>query len=269
MDLVYDRRGAGEPLVLLHGIGSRWQVFEPIVDLLAGEFEVWSVDMPGFGASPPPPGSVESIAALTDLVQAWMRSQDLEAAHVAGNSTGGGVALELASRGAVASACALAPIGFWSARERAWCQMSVRASRRLGGLLRPVSPVLLANPLLRAVFFMQYTAKPAAVPVEEALADLDALIGAAAFDDVCAAFTGYLAPVDAADHVPVTIAWGDKDRLLLPRQLERARRRLPRARHVLVPGAGHLMMGDQPEAVAAVVRAATRAPRGAAAGVAG
>jgi len=53
--------------------------------------------------------------------------------------------------------------------------------------------------------------------------------------------------------VPVTIAWGSRDRLLLPRQLERSRRRLPRARHVLIKGAGHLMMRDDPRAVADLV----------------
>ena len=77
---------------------------------------------------------------------------------------------------------------------------------------------------------------------------------------MCAAFTGYLAPTNAADRVPVTIAWGNKDRLLLPRQLERARRRLPRARHVLIMGVGHLMMGDDPHAVADVIRSGARAP---------
>ena len=260
MDLVFERRGVGEPLVLLHGIGSRWQVFEPVLDLLASEFEVWAVDMPGFGASPPATRPLSSIGTLTDEVQAWMRTKGLEGCHVAGNSTGGGVALELAARGAVASAVALAPIGFWSARERAFCQASVTSTRTLARLLRPVAPALLRLAPLRALFFAQYAAHPARISPAEALGDADALIGAASFDDVCAAFTGYLAPTNAADRVPVTIAWGNKDRLLLPRQLERARRRLPRARHVLITGAGHLMMRDDPHAVADVVRSGVRAP---------
>lgn len=260
MELAHARRGHGEPLVLLHGIGSRWQVFEPVLDLLAADFEVWAVDMPGFGGSPAPAGGVPSIPALTDHVEAWMRAQGLDRAHVAGNSTGGGVALELASRGVAASATGLAPIGFWSRAERVWCQASVRNARTLSRALRPLLPRLLAVPPLRAAFFGQYFAHPARIPLDTALEDVDALVGAAAFDDVCAAFAGYLAPADAADRVPVTIAWGDKDRILLPRQLERARRRLPRARHVLIPGVGHLMMGDDPEAVAAVIRAGTRAP---------
>lgn len=260
MELVFDRRGSGEPLVLLHGIGSRWQVFAPILELLASDFEVFSVDMPGFGASPPRPGGVPTIAALTDAIAEWIGEQGLDRPHVAGNSTGGGVALELADRGVVRSATGLAPIGFWSTRERIWCQASVRNSRALSRLLRPVAPRLLANPVARSVLFGQMCARPANITPQDALESVDAFIGAAAFDETCAAFTGYLAPVTAADRVPVTIAWGDKDRLLLPRQANRARRRLPRARHVIVPGTGHLMMGDDPEAVAAVVRAATRAP---------
>ena len=260
MDLVHDRRGGGEPLVLLHGIGSRWQAFAPVLDLLAADFEVWAVDLPGFGASAPLPGGVPTIAALTDAIQEWMTDQGIEGGHVAGNSTGAGVALELAARGAVASACALAPIGFWNERERAFCQTSLRAARAASRLLRPALPGLFSHTAVRAAFFAQYLAHPARVDAAVALEDVDALLGAPAFDDVLAAFEGYVAPATAADHVPVTIAWGDHDRLLLPRQARRAQRLLPRARHTIVPGTGHLMMADDPEAVAAVIRAATRAP---------
>ena len=260
MDLVFERRGAGEQLVLLHGIGSRWQVFEPVLDLLGSEFEVWAVDMPGFGASPPATRPLASIANLANEVQAWMRTKGLVGCHIAGHSTGGGVALELAARGAVTSAVALAPIGFWSSRERAFCQVSLRGTRMLARHVRPVAPRLLRLAPVRALLFAQFAAHPARISPLEGLRDVDALIGAASFDDVCSAFVGYLAPSHAADHVPVTIAWGDKDRLLLPRQLERARRRLPRARHVVIQGAGHLMMRDDPRAVVDVIRSGVRAP---------
>jgi pimeloyl-ACP methyl ester carboxylesterase len=189
MDLAFERRGAGEPLVLLHGLGSRRQVFAPVLGRLAGEFEVWALDMPGFGASPPPPRPVSSIGRLTDEVQAWLHGRGVEGCHVAGNSTGGGVALELAARGTVASATALAPIGFWSPRERAFCQGSVRATRALARRLRPIAPALLRQAPMRALLFAQYAAHPARIAPEDALGDVDALIGAPAFDDICAAFT--------------------------------------------------------------------------------
>lgn len=260
MDLVFERRGTGDPLVLLHGIGSRWQAFAPVLDTLAERFEVFALDMPGFGASPAPAGGVPSIAALTDEVHAWMRAQGVDGAHVAGNSTGGGVALELADRGAAASAVALAPIGFWSTPERRWAQASLRNTRSISRLTRPLAPAIAASRVGRAVTLAQYVAKPGRLDPAAVVEDIDALLGASAFDDVNAAFAGYVVPPTAADRVPVTIAWGGRDRLLLPRQLERARRRLPRARHVLLPAAGHLMMSDEPEAVAQLIIAGTRAP---------
>jgi pimeloyl-ACP methyl ester carboxylesterase len=55
--------------------------------------------------------------------------------------------------------------------------------------------------------------------------------------------------------VPVTIGWGTRDRLLIPRQAERARVMLPQARHVPLPGCGHIPMSDDPEGVAALLLA--------------
>lgn len=260
MNLVFDRRGSGEPLVLLHGIGARRQAFAPVLDLLADEFEVWSPDLPGFGESPAPPGGIASIPALAGLVAQWLGEQGLERPHVAGSSMGGGLALELADRGAVASACALAPIGFWSTAERLWCQRSLAFARSLSKVIRPVAPTLLGHPVGRTLFAGQYYARPWAIDPQALVGDVAALVDAPGFEDARAAFAGYLAPATAADRVPVTVAWGDRDRLNLTRQRERARSRIPRARHVLLPGTGHLMMSDDPEAVADVIRAAGRAP---------
>jgi pimeloyl-ACP methyl ester carboxylesterase len=257
--LVFERRGSGEPLVLLHGLGSRWQVFAPVLDTLAEQFEVFAVDMPGFGASPALAGRTD-VLALTGAIEAWIADQGLDRPHVAGNSTGGGVALELADRGAVRTATGLAPIGFWSPRERAFCQASMRSTRMVSRATRSFAPVLAGNAVTRTLSLSQFYARPWALDPDDVIASVNALVDAPAFDDVNASFAGYLVPATAADHVPVTVAWGAKDRLLLPRQLERARHRLPRARHVLLPHAGHIMMADDPPAVAAVIAAGTRAP---------
>jgi pimeloyl-ACP methyl ester carboxylesterase len=47
------RRGSGEPLVLIHPLGAELVVWEPLLDLLAGERDVIAVDLPGFGRSAP------------------------------------------------------------------------------------------------------------------------------------------------------------------------------------------------------------------------
>jgi pimeloyl-ACP methyl ester carboxylesterase len=51
----------------------------------------------------------------------------------------------------------------------------------------------------------------------------------------------------------VTIGWGVHDRLLLARQAERARAALPSARHVPLPGCGHVPMSDDPDGVATLL----------------
>lgn len=267
MELVFDRRGAGEPLVLLHGIGSRWQVFAPVIEPLAAHHEVWSLDMPGFGASPPLlAGRRADIAGLTDAVAEWMAEQGLDRPHVAGNSTGGGIALELAARGEVASATGLAPIGFWSRRERQYCQASLRLDRTLFGIAGGLAGPALSTPFARKLLLTQTFAHGERLSHEEAMDTVEAFMGAASFDETLAAFTGYVAPASATDHAPVTILWGDRDYLLLSRQARRAQRLLPRARHVMVEGAGHVVMNDAPQACVEAILATTRVATPTAAG---
>ena len=52
MKLHHIRQGAGEPLVLIHGLGGSIVVWKPVIDLLAAERDVVAIDLPGFGASP-------------------------------------------------------------------------------------------------------------------------------------------------------------------------------------------------------------------------
>ena len=61
--LAYARSGTGPPLVLLHGIGSSRQAWDPVVPALAGRFTVIAVDLPGFGDSAPLPAHVEPAPA--------------------------------------------------------------------------------------------------------------------------------------------------------------------------------------------------------------
>jgi pimeloyl-ACP methyl ester carboxylesterase len=62
--------------------------------------------------------------------------------------------------------------------------------------------------------------------------------------------------------VPVTIAWGTRDALLPPTQARRARRLLPRARHLWLRGCGHVPMSDDPVQVAGVLLDGSAAPAG-------
>lgn len=265
MSLNHVRRGAGEPLVLVHGIGSQWRIFEPVLDRLAADFDVIAIDLPGFGHSPHD-GTGPSVEAQAIRVAQFFEEVRVEVPHVAGNSMGGAIALELARMGAVRSATAISPAGFWTGRERVFAQQSLQNARRLLRVLAPAVPTLLRSPVGRVALMKQLVARPQLMDAEAAIDHLDLLTKAPAFDACCDAFAGYtFHDADELRGVPVTIAWGDHDYLLLTRQRDRARNVLPWARHIALPGCGHAPFSDDPALLADVMRAGARVARATAA----
>ena len=97
----YPPRRCGEPLVLVHGIGHTWRGWKPMLPLLERNFDVLAPDLPGFGHSPPLPPDRPAAPpeALADAVEHEMDAAGFQTAHVAGNSLGGWISLELARRG--------------------------------------------------------------------------------------------------------------------------------------------------------------------------
>lgn len=89
-----DSAGQGEPLLLLHGLGSRGVDWRPQVEALAGEFRVLTLDFPGHGDSAPL-ASATSMAALAEDALALLDHLNIDRAHVAGLSLGGMVAFQL------------------------------------------------------------------------------------------------------------------------------------------------------------------------------
>jgi pimeloyl-ACP methyl ester carboxylesterase len=256
LSINYHREGAGPPLVLLHGVGHHWQAWRPVIDLLAGEFDVIACDSPGFGRSAPLPASIEpSISAHTDAFEWFFAEIGLERPHVAGNSMGGAIALELARRRGIRSASAFSPAGFWTRAELRYCQFSLGTLSSPPQAARPLVEALARTRAGRVALFAQNFGYPARMPAQEAVATLRDAWGAPAMAATLAAFAGYrFAAGEQLRSTPVTVAWGIKDRLLPYRlQAPRARAALPSARHVTL-GAGHVPFWDDPAAVAEVIR---------------
>ncbi len=254
--IVYDRRGDGPPLVLIHGIGSRWQVWAPVLDAVGRHRDVIALDLPGFGASPawpePAAGTLPgSVDHLADLVEEFLRGLGVRTPQVAGSSLGGGVALELGRRGAARAVTAFAPVGFWGPAGRRWCRSVVGGARALSAVLDPALPRVFATRAGRTALCAVFYARPGRLSPADCLAAARALSGAPGFAPARAAF-GRWRPRVAADpgalsRIPVTIAWGTRDVVLPYRsQARQARRVLPGARHVLLPGCGHLPFADDP-----------------------
>jgi pimeloyl-ACP methyl ester carboxylesterase len=261
----HHRQGTGPPLVLLHGIGHHWQAWRPVISLLSQDFEILACDSPGFGRSDPLASGVEpTIGAYVDAFERFFSELGLERPHVAGNSMGGAIALELARRRTVSSATAFSPAGFWTSAERRFCQRSLGALAAMPRVARPAVTALARTRAGRVALFAQLFGRPTRMPAEEAVATLTDAWAAPAFTAALAAFDEYdfNAP-EGIDDLPVTVAWGASDHLLpYRRQAPRARARLPRARHLTL-GTGHVPYFDDPPAVAEAIRSTAEA-RGAA-----
>jgi pimeloyl-ACP methyl ester carboxylesterase len=256
--LNYHRAGTGPPLVLIHGIGSHWQVWKPVLDLLTPHRDVIALDLPGFGASPPPPTDTKpGIDSLIRLTIEFLDDLRLERPHVAGNSLGGWIALELAKRDRVASATALSPGGFAKGLDARFLAHSLRTTLKVTRRVAPRARGITQYRLLRRLIMGQMVANPTRVPAEDAAAAIRAAAAAPWFEaTIPATVADNFKPVPTLP-VPVTVAWGGRD-FLLPRwQARRAARALggtgSNLRMLTLPGCGHLCTYDDPELVARVL----------------
>jgi pimeloyl-ACP methyl ester carboxylesterase len=254
MTLNYERRGSGEPLVLIHGLGSQWQVWKPLLDGLAARHDVIALDLPGFGESPTlPVGVVPGAGALTDAVADFMAELELDRPVVAGNSLGGWIALELAKRNLVRAAVPISPAGFWNEPERRWTRGAFRFSRflvrRAPGLVDRLNRSEGGRRASSGLFY----AHPERIPYEDAAEAFRNFAGSPGYDATFAAASSEHFEDGAAIGVPVTLIWGKRDSLLFPWQARRALAQIPSARHVPLPDAGHVPTWDQPEGLVRLI----------------
>ena len=250
MRLHHERRGAGEPLVLIHGLGGELCMWEPVFDTLAARHDVVAVDLPGFGRSRALPADVSPTpAALATAVAGLLDDLGIADAHVAGNSLGGWVALELAVLGRARSVTGVCPAGLWGAPLVRDGESEVRGrGHRLARRLRPLIPVALLSRRLRHLVLSPFVADPAKVPYRAAWRMVSSYARATAYEATSTAMRqDHFRGADAV-RVPVTLAFGEHDRLVRP-----ARSRIPDARVVVLPGCGHIPTWDDPALVAEVI----------------
>ncbi|MFE7776936.1 alpha/beta fold hydrolase [Streptomyces sp. NPDC057445] len=254
LSVAYERRGSGEPLLLLHGIGHHWQAWEPVLPLLAPERDVIAIDLPGFGTSPSlPDGMSYDLSTVVPALGAMCEALGIDRPHVAGNSLGGLIALELGREKLVRSVTALSPAGFWTQGERRYAFGTLLAMRR-GSRMLPLKLIdgLSRSAAGRAALTSTIYARPGRRSPEAVVAETLALRDAGGFHGTLGAGRRVLF-TDDVPGMPVTVAWGTRDRLLLPRQGVRAKKSIPGARLVRLPGCGHVPMNDDPALVARVI----------------
>ncbi len=251
--------GTGEPLVLLHGINGSWRVWRPVLAALEAHHEVFAPTLPGHRGGPlVEPGRPLSIDRLADGVERILDAAAFDTVHLAGNSLGGWLAIELARRGRARSLVVLSPAGGWT---------STRDLRRVIRLLSNARALiarrdalglddLMMRPRFRRLALRQGMARGDRIPVQDLL---EMLQDAAA----CTAFDGFIDWVRSADPIPaadppfscpVRVAWGELDRTIpFARYGRPVVAALDGAEAMTVPGVGHIPMFDDPALIARTI----------------
>jgi pimeloyl-ACP methyl ester carboxylesterase len=259
--LAYRRTGTGPPLVLLHALGSSRDSWDPVVPALAGHFDVLAVDLPGFGESPPLPAELEpSPGALASAVAGFLDELGIDQPAVVGNSVGGWVALELAALRPVASLTLLSPAGLWPGRTPLYCRVSLTASHWVSRHARGLLTRAVDFRLGRVLVLGQTHGRPIRMGPERARAAISALADGAGFDAALAATLPRHAVAPPGLDVPVTVAFGTRDLLLLPWQSRHVELLPPGTKVGSLRGCGHLPVSDDPAAVTALILSSAGAP---------
>jgi pimeloyl-ACP methyl ester carboxylesterase len=251
VQLNHHRTGTGEPLVLVHGVGSQWQVWRPLFEHLTPHRDVIAMDLPGFGDTPAlRDGDAPTPTRLAQAVIGLLDDLGIERPAVAGNSLGGWVALEMARLGRARAVAGISPAGFGLPRERSYAGRRLRLERAAAKLVAARAPGLVRSAVGRTAVFASMTARPWAIPPAEGLGMLENLGGSPGFDATLNALDRMTFSAGQEIRVPVNVMWGTRDSLLLPRQAHRAVRVLPDSRLTWLKRAGHVPTYDAPGEIA-------------------
>ena len=255
--LAFDRSGHGEPLVLLHGQGFSRRSWDPVIPLLAEHRDVIAVDLPGHGESPRQPKGTGSAPHDQAVAVAELLDElDLPTAHIAGNSSGGWVALELGRLQRARSVTAIAPAGLWRRRAPRHIGLGMRLARLNARIVHRLFPRAPKTRLARALAASQVSGHPFRVPYGPARDTIAAMAEAPGFRETLRALVRTRFAGGAEITVPVSVAFGTRDRVLLP-VVSRRRKELPaQTRWVRLRGCGHVPMFDDPRATADLLLAA-------------
>ena len=214
----YEVAGEGPAVVLIHGLSGsgRWWAYN--VPVLAQQYQVYNVDLVGFGRSR---GQRLVLREAAGWFKEWLNTVGITEAHLVGHSMGGYIAMEVAVT--------------WPAL--------VRRLVLVDALVLPIGPGLLrpALGLARAVRYLNLSFLP--VLVGDLLRAGPRTMLRVTQEVLSADLSDRLGALQAKTMV----IWGEKDTLLDPELGRKLAERLARACFVCVDGAGHNPMWDRPQ----------------------
>ena len=262
--LSFAESGAGSrALVLVHGMGGRWQHWLETIPFLAKYGRVLALDLPGFGRSELPAGGV-SLDGYADTAAALCRAVGVEQAVVFGHSMGGPIALRFATRHQGLTEAIVLVAGATDTFSgvlglRATARLALREPTKTAATLTEVLTVGIPTPRflqrlivtrrwLRQALLWPYMHRPAAIAADS----LALILGGAGTRGVFPAVraVGRSDPRQGLTELrcPLLSIGARHDRICPPADLEAWAELTPKARTILLEGCGHIPMIERPRA---------------------
>jgi len=263
--LAYRRSGAGEPVLLVHGITTYSFLWEGVLPLLAasGRYDVVAVDLLGCGASDKPLDASYSIKSHADLLGRFAAALGLGRLHLVGHDLGGGVAQIMAVRqpGLLRSLALLNTVGYdyWPVQPIVALRTPVvreilMAALDVGAFTLLVRRGLVHKALVTPELMAQFQWPLRTAEGRKAFVHFARCLDNANLMEI--------APELRRLRVPTLIAWGLADVYLASAIADRLAADIPGARLEKLPEAGHFSPIDDPARLAGLLREHLDAARG-------
>ncbi len=259
--------GSGDPVLLLHGFLLSPHCWEQVAQRMSAHCEVYAPAFAGHWGGPKVEGWSLDVYALADQIEDQLDELGWRTCHIAGNSLGGWVGLELARRGRARTLTTIAAAGGWASPSLSQARIGIKFAslipfveigKRLGDLA-------IDNALVQQVAGMLITKRTSAVARRDLATTLTAVLHC---DAMIPLILGSLrAPVmdDLAElSTPVRMLLAEYDRII-PNSVYATRylRELPEsADRILVHGVGHVPMLEAPDRIATLIAEHIYASRG-------
>lgn len=249
--IAWGTAGSGPPLVLIHGTPFSSHVWHRVAPELARDYKLYFYDLPGYGRSDKREGQDVSLGIQNKALAAMLAFWELESPKAIAHDFGGATAL----RAHLIDGCdyerllLIDPVAV-----RPWGSPFVQHVRQHEAAFAGV-PDYIQTAILRAYVSGAAARLLSDCELEPYIAPWTGPIGRPAFFRQIAqmdqGFTDEVEPLYGEFRCPVALLWGEEDRWIPPQSGHRLAALLPDCALTLVPGSGHLMQEDAPEAIVA------------------
>jgi pimeloyl-ACP methyl ester carboxylesterase len=263
LPITYEHTGQGEPVIMLHNGGSSHAIWDEVANRLAGKYEIFALDLLGFGNSAKP-GTGYTLGNYVAMLEEFVSSRGLEKVPLVGNCMGCAISLAFTDRHQdKVKALVLCNPLTESTFLGGWLGPFLWMRERMPGINRQVYRLLgqlkLTNGIGSFAILFQLGPRGRTLKVHRnpelcgcyaATGQVKSLLGV--LDDVeNYSIIDKLAPREGSP--PICTIWGLKNKIVSPKTGRRLNSTLHPARQEWLPDCGHLLMLERPDEVASII----------------